>query len=454
MPTKPTIQTLSASSPDILNAVRNRIGGVYADQVPSALNTVESIRNIGNILNSSQPLQNAFLSELINRIGMVIITSRLYDNPWAGFKKGLMEYGETIEDIFVNLANPHQFNPELAETQQFKREIPDVRATFHTMNYQKFYKVTVSNDQLRQAFLSWEGITDLIGRIIDSLYTGANYDEFCVMKYMVARLALDGAFYPITVPAVNTENARAIVTAFKGISNSLEFMSTKYNRAGVSTYSDKRYQWLIVNAQFDATIGVDVLATSFNRSDAEFMGNRIIVDSFSAQDNARLAMIFENDKSYVPFTQDELNALDNIPAVLVDENWFMIFDNFYNMTEKYNGEGLYWNYWYHVWKTFSSSPYANAILFTTDTPAITSVSVTPATASILKGQSLHLNANVVSTGFASKQVSWTVNSDNSSITADGKLYVSNNETASSLTVTATSTYDSTKSNTATITVTA
>ena len=38
----------------------------------------------------------------------------------------------------------------------------DVRAAFHTMNYQKFYKATISNDQLRQAFLSWQGITDLI----------------------------------------------------------------------------------------------------------------------------------------------------------------------------------------------------------------------------------------------------------------------------------------------------
>lgn len=51
------------------------------------------------------------------------------------------------------------------------------------MNYQKFYPTTVSNDQLRQAFLSWQGITDLIGRIIEQLYTGANYDEFLVMKY-------------------------------------------------------------------------------------------------------------------------------------------------------------------------------------------------------------------------------------------------------------------------------
>ena len=32
------------------------------------------------------------------------------------------------------------------------------------MNYQKYYKTTIQNDQLRQAFLSWQGITDLIAK--------------------------------------------------------------------------------------------------------------------------------------------------------------------------------------------------------------------------------------------------------------------------------------------------
>mgnify|MGYP000075391992 FL=1 len=75
----------------------------------------------------------------------------------------------------------------------FKREIPDVRAAFHILNYQKFYKATISNDQLRQAFLSWQGITDLIAKIVDSMYTGANYDEFLTMKYMLARNILQAA---------------------------------------------------------------------------------------------------------------------------------------------------------------------------------------------------------------------------------------------------------------------
>ena len=167
--------------------------------IPQAKANTGSIRQIGNIMMNYEPLQNEFLSALYNRIGRVIITSKMYYNPWSPFKKGLMELGETVEEIFVNIAKAHTFNPEKAETNFMKREIPDVRAAFHTMNYQKFYKATISNDQLRQAFLSWQGITDLIAKIVDAMYTAHNYDEFQVMKYMLARNILNGYLYPVTV---------------------------------------------------------------------------------------------------------------------------------------------------------------------------------------------------------------------------------------------------------------
>ena len=159
------------------------------------------------------------------------------------------------------------------------------------------------------------------------------------------------------------------------------------------------------------------------------------------------------DPTYVEITPAELTALDNIPALIIDRDWFMVFDNFYNFTEQYNGQGLYWNYFYHVWKTFSASPFANAVLFTTDTPAITSVTVTPSTASVGKGSTLQLAATVVADGFASKEVTWKVTGGtDSTISSSGLLTVGAGETGSSLTVTATSVVDDTKSGTATITV--
>lgn len=450
------VSKLRLATAEILNTIRDNASANYRDYVPVADPTdQQSVRNIGGIIMNYPALQNEYLNALMNRIGRVIITSKLFYNPWSGLKKGLLEFGETVEEIFVNIAKPFQFDPAVAESEVFKREIPDVRAAFHILNYQKFYKATISNDQLRQAFLSWQGITDLIAKIVDSMYTGANYDEFLTMKYMLARNILQGRMNVTEVAPVTADNAKTIVSAIKGVSNVWEFPSTNYNLAGVTTQTDKRDQIILLNAKFDAVIDVEVLAVAFNMEKAEFMGNRILVDSFGALDTARLNLLFKDDPNYVPLSQEELSALDAIPAVMVDRDWFMIFDNFYNFTENYNGQGLYWNYFYHTWKTFSVSPFANNTVYVAGAPTVTSVTVTPATATVLKGQSLHLTANVVTTNFAPKSVVWTITGNTSQdthIDIYGNLFVAEDETGTTITVTATSTFDNTKTGTSTITV--
>lgn len=451
MPTRPAVQNLNATSVDILNVVRSNASRSYQESVPMADEDVASIKEIGGIINQYPALQNEFLSALVNRIGMVLITSRLYRNPWSPLKQGMLEFGETIEEIFVNIAKPFTFNPEVAESEVFKREIPDVRAAFHVMNYQKFYKATISNDQLRQAFLSWDGITSLIAKIVDAMYTGANYDEFLTMKYMVAKHIINGNMAAVEIPEVTTANMKGIVSTIKGKSNALEFMSTEYNLAGVPTYTDKSDQYILVNAKFDAVMDVEVLASAFNMDKAEFMGKRILVDSFGSLDTKRLALLFKDDPTYTEIDATTLKSLDAIPAILVDRNWFMIFDNFYNFTEQYNGQGLYWNYWYHVWKTFSISPFNNAILFVPGEPSITSVTVSPSEASGSVGSKISLSATVVSTNFAPKTVTWSSNNDDVTVDENGVVSINTGATGTA-TITATSTYDETKTDTATITI--
>lgn len=454
MATKPAVQTLNASSVDILNAIRNSASANYRDYVPKAYPNQDSIREIGAIIMDYPALKNEFLTALINRIGKVIITSKMYSNPWAVFKRGLLEFGETIEEIFVNIAKPFEYDPEVAETKVFAREMPDVRAAFHVLNYQKFYKATIMREQLRQAFLSWDGISDMISKVIESMYTGANYDEFLTMKYLIARHILNGEVYPTQIPTVSTDNMKAIVGTIKGVSNAFEFMSSDYNVAGVFNYSNKDRQFIIINAAFDAVMDVEVLASAFNMDKADFMGHRVLVDSFGKMDTKRLDKLFENDPSYTPLTTAELQALDAIPAVIVDESWFMIFDNLYEFTEQPNNEGLYWNHWFHVWKTFSISPFANATVFVAGKPEITSVTVSPTAITTRPGQTVLISANVVTQNFASKAVIWTHNGgDGVTIDPLGNVTIAPDFSGNSITVTATSVFDSTKTAEATITVT-
>lgn len=371
-----------------------------------------SLHNIGQYIMQYEPYQNAYLTALVNRIARVIVTSRMWKDKWAVFDMGKMDYGETIEEIFVNIAKPHSYDPAKAETQVFKRELPDVRAAFHSMNYQKFYKVSVSNVQLRQAFLSYYDMNELIARIVDSLYTAMNLDTFLTKKYMLAREAINGGIYTVVTKPISGDGADPddAIVKYRQYTNNLEFLKTLYNRAGVRNSTPLADQVIIVPNEAEATLGVKVLAAAFNLSEVDYISNRIAVDSFEfdADDETRLAELFANDDTYKPFTSEEKKALKLISAVKLAKDWFMCFDNFEQFTENYNGEGLYWQYFFHVWKTFSVSPFANAVLFTSQVSEITAITVSPAEANVAQGTSIVMTAEVAGTGLFEKTVEWSV----------------------------------------------
>ena len=469
MPSIPEKKNLTASAADVVNSIRSEVGGTFADQVPAAINegqvlsdgtvatretALGTLRQIGDVITTFQPLANAFLSALVNRIGRVIINSNMYSNPWAGFKRGLLEYGETIEELFVNIVQAQDFDPETAENEVFKRKIPDVRSAFHTMNYQKFYKTTVSNDQLRQAFLSFEGISDLIGKITEALYTSANYDEYLVMKYMLCYAMEHGAFHPVTIAQPTAANSNSVVTTLKATSEKLQFLSADYNQAGVYNHTPKGDQYFIMTADFSSIVDVETLARAFNIDKVTLMGHTVIIDqfTFTTSETARLQELLGTQ-----YTALTTSLFADVPCVCVDRDFFMIFDNFQNMTEQYNGEGLYWNYWLHQWKTFSTSPFANAVIFTDETPAVSAVAVTPSALTMGKGTSTQFTAKVTNAGFASTGVTWSISrqqSANTRIDGQGRLYIAQDESATKITVKATSVFNTDISNTATVTVSA
>lgn len=428
MPTLPRITSFSATSFDILNAIRNGATSGYQERVPVA--TRENLAKIGSTMLTYDAVANEFLSALVNRIGRVLITNKSYTNPLKQFKKGMLEYGETVEELFVAIAKASIFDPVSAETDVFKREIPDVKAAFHTRNYRNKFKATITNEDLRAAFLSDRGITDLIAKIVDSLYSGAEYDEFIIMKEMIAQAAKDGKFYTVMVGDITTETgARTALKTIRAVSNKLTFMSDVYNPSRVLTHTPIGEQVVIIDAAADATLDVDALAYAFNMNKADFLQAKVLVDNFG--------------------------AISGVVAALVDKDWYMVFDNLITFTEQYNGAGLYWNYWYHVWKTFSYSPFKNAVLFLSEQSTITSVTVAPTTKqfTLNKGGTQTFTATVEGTGIINKSVVWSTDSteDGVSITQDGLLTVP--ATAKiGFNVTATSIQDGTKTGQATVTI--
>ena len=452
-----------AENPDLANPLIARNVIQKADDGTITISgTTETIHNIGEYVLSFSAASNAFLGALVNRVGFVYISSKMYTNQWSVFKKGRLEFGETVEEIFVNLAKPYQYSPSKAETTLYVREIPDVRAAFHTMNFQKYYPITVSDDQLRQAFLTWQGIADLIAKIVESVFAAAQTDEYLVMKYMLARAIVNGFIQGTSIPEPTKANMVDVATTIRETAMNLEYQSTDYTFGGVTTHTPIDDQYLIATTAFRASMDMNVLASAFNLDYAAFMGHVINVDSFVNMNWDRLKMLFtdENgnvDEGYAEWTAEEIEVLEGVPALTVSVDFWQVWDNFEKMTEAYNGKGLYWNYFYQVWKTFSLSPFAQAVAYSSTTASIAAVTVTPTTATLPEGADLQLDATVESTGVINQGVQWSVTGNTSTgttVTSSGKLHVAKDENGPTLTVTATSIADSEKKNSATITVSA
>lgn len=470
MAVKPTKAELNAKTPEILNTIRESVGGDFQEGTPHVLSAGEemadgvmatsndslmSIRAFGQAIMSNVGWQNAFLSELLNRIGLVIISSKSYQNPWANLKRGRLEYGEVIEDIFINICEPYNYDPEVAESQVEKRVKPDVEAMLYRINSQIFYKQTIEQVTLRQAFTSSTGVVNLITGIIDAMYTAMEYDERLAMKYILVQRLLNGTMYKQIIPSNAT--SEQLITAVKTVSNLLMTPSRKYNSAGVLNYALKNDQYVFVTSAFDAQSGVEVLAKAFNVDYVQFSGRYIVLDdfSFTPDELARLDIIFADEPSYVRPTSQQLTKLKEVPLVTVDKDFFMVYDVEQYFDMRRNQQGLYENNFLHVWKVYASGYFANAVMYVETEPTVTSVAVAPSQATMPKGSSLTMKATVTASDFADKTVHWEVTGGGTDVTINektGVLTIGNNATAQAYTVKAVSNGDPEKSGSATITV--
>lgn len=364
MPTIPKRITLTNASHEVLNVIREHASVDFREHVPIATPNAESIREIGAIIMDNTALQNEFISALINRIGKVLVASMSFENPWRAFKRGMLEFGETVEEIWVDIVRPQEYSAEVAEEEIFKREIPDVRSAFHYLNWQKFYKTTIQRRDLELAFLSANGVNDLIERIMSRLATSMEYDEFLTMRYLLARELLSNHFYFIpSEGAITEDNAKKTLTRLRAVCNQMTFPSRMYNVAGVLNFSDFSSQRIIIDADFEANVDVNALAYAFNLSYADFKAQRILTPHFyfSPDEIARLNALFEYDTTYKGISEAENTLLSKVHALVVDRDYFMIFDKLLEMRDVPNGQGLYWNYNLHSWKLFSVSPFHNAV---------------------------------------------------------------------------------------------
>jgi hypothetical protein len=395
---------------DIVNAIRNSAGDSFKSYVPLA--DAENVAQIGAGLLINQAVQNEFITSLVDRIGLVVVKKAALRNPLAKFKKGALNQGRTIEEIFTDITTAHKYNPDEAESTVFRRQIPNVKTLFHEMNRQEFYKQTIQDESLQTAFTSWGHFENFVASIINAIYNSAEVDEYEYMKLLIDNYYSKGLFTVVPVTAPTTETTtREFVKKLRATARKMTLPtgSRDFNALAVRTRSEMEDLHLFIDADLEANMDVDVLARAFNMSNTDFLGHVTVIDGF---------------------------ATTGLEAVLVDKDWYMVYDKNLKLETIRNPQGLYWNYYYHVWQILSVSRFANAVAFVSGTvPAVTQVIIDPTIASVKAGSTFEFTAYVRATDGAEHDVTWSVVGSNgttvqagTSVDANGVLTVASNQT--------------------------
>ena len=333
----------------IYNVVRENMSQVYIPQMP--VGTESNISEVSNVLfnEAYTPALNEFVNVLINRIALTIIRNKSFNNPLAMFKKGSVPLGTDIQEIYENPAKAEAY--ELSNSAMAKLlsiTDPDTHVVYYRRNRQDKYTKTIAREALQGAFQSWDKFENYVTSITQSLYSGNYIDEFNYTKALLNGAYENGKMIVEKVDKVQDEaSAKALVKKARSLYTKMSLPSTEYNayskfsgaHGKITTWTDQDRIVVIIPADVDSEISVDVLAKAFNMDSTKLMGRIVRVDSFKNP---------------------------NIQMIMCDESFLQIYDNLMRFDEFYNANVMAWNEYLHVWSTYAISPFANAVCFATD----------------------------------------------------------------------------------------
>lgn len=323
-------------SVSVLNNIRANASDEYQSRIPEA--TQQNIATIGNALQTYTNLYNEFCAALVNKIGKTILETKLFENKLARFKSGNITTAQDVEEIFIEMSKAEGSYDKTGPNPLGRRNPPDVKVLYHRQNRQDYYAISIGDIDFIRVFRSEATLDSFISGLINSVYSGANYDEWLAMKNLLATYE---TYFDYEVPAITgtgaAEAAKTFVKSLRKAVNDLSFPSTEYNAAGVKTWSNAGDLVLLVNKDVIAEVDVEVLAKAFNMGKTDIQTEVIVMDDFG--------------------------ELADTYGLLVDKDWFRVWDTLSHMEPQRNAQGLFTNYFYHVHQILSASKFKNAVRF-------------------------------------------------------------------------------------------
>lgn len=330
---------IKATNANIIKAVRAQASADFQNRIPSDVS--DNLQTVYDTLATYAPARNEFVDSLVTRIGLQTVDSNTFRNPLALYKKEPMRYGATHEETYVNMCKGYAFDSNADAEMALKEFESYIMTVFHNINLKMQYPVTVTYDNLRNAFLSETGIRDLISAKMESCISGAEMDEFTAMKGLI-----DTGYEKEVLPAVHVDKvvdeltAKELLAQIKQAVGEFRFPNPSNNIVGATSSSTPTNLIFITTPRVNARVSVDALAYAFNMDKADVEVRTVVIDEF---------------------------AHTEIEGVLMDIRFFNCRDQFREMTSQQLANILKWNYFYTMVEMISASPFYPIRVFTSDT---------------------------------------------------------------------------------------
>ena len=342
-------------------------GRVYHQYVPVVTDST-TIGEFGVPILDTQNLNvlNDFVG-LLKKVVSTAVYNKTFNNPLANLEGERLPLGQFIEDVYINPAKARGFdvNDFAGLLQKYEGEIG---VQYLSVNSDLQYCVTLTREKIRNAFTSWDALESLITGYINSLYNGSYLTRYNQTKGLVTSAFVgNNVQYKVVDDVTDEQTAKALIRELRSAFTKMQIPSTKYNawnkvkggRLALKTWVDPQDVVVLISADIEALVDVEVLANAFNMSKTDFLGRVIVVDDFNQ------------------YNDDGTLAVDGsaIKAMIADRGWFKIKTQDFAMDEFYNANNRCWNYYLNDVRMCNFSLFASALVFATSAPTVDATAI-------------------------------------------------------------------------------
>jgi hypothetical protein len=375
----------------VLNAIRATSSSAYQSTVPMA--TASNIQDVGTaVLNAPTAIRNEFMTNLYNKIGLTLIDSPVVENEFSFLKKGTLEYGQTIEDIYVGLAQSEPYVTGMKDGDPVPdpfsiRKLPHYSAFYSTI-LSRQYQVTRHLTDLKKAFHTGGGVEAFVSAMMNAMTSAENFDDMRATIGLLARQVEEsqkaenfhGTVHLIsdynamsgeTLTADNCFQSQGFLKFFtnqlKKYSKRMRHLRSDLNVAGVQQTLPQSKQRIMMLEDITVDFETELLAWAYNKGDLTLNGIDEIDTWYSiGADHTTPPVVSPEDIEVKATFTSATGGSTQCVAVIYDADMVKIYNKERVASDQPNAKGNYWNMFMSLEDIYACSPYKNFVAFMLD----------------------------------------------------------------------------------------